>query len=545
MSYVSSKERVICNDKKNEELIYYKLKSKTDVLLNNMVIDYISVKDNVVNNHQNLVKNLDINNPVTKNTDPFLNVLIYDDNKKLLNANSNHEYPHLHSLLINYEALNTTKISVPIYEEKLQSFIGYVISKITFEQKEYIVATPFKYGSYTHLLNPILEMMQNNSSIVSLDIFVTCHDNHRYDIFKSAGSFKNSYETLLKNGEKFSSLTHKNEDKKTLMFSVNNGRLGEAISITSTILLDKSGFKSSLYSLYIDLIISLSVGFIFIIASWIFINKLILNPIKTMQKAVINQELVSSKNLLERKDELALLAGNINNSCQLMKQRILENEQMLLMQDIFVKDSIHEIRTPLSIITLNNDLRDRLYGSDKHSKQINAAIKSLNLVYDDLSFSIEQERNHFEATNINLAILLKERVEYFKTIAEVSHKEIKLLKECDIELFISGKELYRFVDNNLSNAIKYAYPNSQIHIDLKCLDNNIAKLSFITHSPEIKDKEKIFERYVRENNVKGGHGLGLNIIKKISQKYGIKIEITYVEEKNHFTYYIPNTKVQK
>ena len=44
---------------------------------------------------------------------------------------------------------------------------------------------------------------------------------------------------------------------------------------------------------------------------------------------------------------------------------ILRNkEQLLSYKDKFIEHSMHEIKTPLSIIKLNNDLRNKLIGED-------------------------------------------------------------------------------------------------------------------------------------------------------------------------------------
>ena len=53
----------------------------------------------------------------------------------------------------------------------------------------------------------------------------------------------------------------------------------------------------------------------------------------------------------------------------------------------------------------------------------------------------------------------------------------------------------------------------------------------------IKNHNKIFSKYYRENDVVGGYGLGLNIVKNIAKKYNIKFYVQ-IDEKNRniFTY---------
>ena len=85
-------------------------------------------------------------------------------------------------------------------------------------------------------------------------------------------------------------------------------------------------------------------------------------------------------------------------------------------------------------------------------------------------------------------------------------------------------ELYRIIDNNLSNAIKYSKDSSNITISLQKEQNSI-KLGFKDEGVGIKDSSKIFERYFRGDKITGGFGIGLSIVKNICEKNGIKIEV--------------------
>ena len=94
----------------------------------------------------------------------------------------------------------------------------------------------------------------------------------------------------------------------------------------------------------------------------------------------------------------------------------------------------------------------------------------------------------------------------------------------DIHITFNELELYRIIDNNISNAIKYSKDSSNIEIFLH-KENNKIKLMFKDEGIGIKDKSKIFERYYRGDKITGGFGIGLSIVKNICVKNKIEIKV--------------------
>ena len=107
--------------------------------------------------------------------------------------------------------------------------------------------------------------------------------------------------------------------------------------------------------------------------------------------------------------------------------------------------------------------------------------------------------------------------------------------EEEIKLYFSDIELQRIVDNNLSNAIKYANKNSDIKVILKKIKNR-AVLEFITFSKQIEDTDRIFEPFHQEEETQGGFGLGLEIVHSICKKEQVEIEVTSGDAQTIFSY---------
>ena len=193
--------------------------------------------------------------------------------------------------------------------------------------------------------------------------------------------------------------------------------------------------------------------------------------------------------------------------------------------DLFIKDSMHEINTPLSVINLNIDLFSSINGDNKYLARMKAATKSLSTIYNDMDFLIKQNKLVYEKELINLYDFLQERIVYFELICEVKEISLNLnITDKNLHIFFNPIKLQRVVDNTLSNAIKFSYRNNDININIENIGKDII-LSFEDFGQGIEDVEKITQRYYRENKEKNGFGIGMNIVKSIINEDNVQLNI--------------------
>ena len=197
---------------------------------------------------------------------------------------------------------------------------------------------------------------------------------------------------------------------------------------------------------------------------------------------------------------------------------------------------MHELKTPIGVARINIDMLSMRLRNDKNILRVKSALKNMTIIYEDLEYYMQQHEVKELKTNINLSSFLEKRVEFFNDLAVarniVFHKNI----EANIEIVFNEIEAYRIVDNNLSNAIKYSKNDSNIYVSLIKDDKNI-RLVFKDEGVGIKDTSTVFKRYYRGDNITGGFGIGLSIVKNICDKNGIKIELDSKENQGStFTY---------
>jgi two-component system OmpR family sensor kinase len=213
----------------------------------------------------------------------------------------------------------------------------------------------------------------------------------------------------------------------------------------------------------------------------------------------------------------------------LVKLFLRPMRESLELLDNFIKDTTHELNTPIAAIIANIETIDKEKLESKITKKIrrvDIAARTISNIYNDLTYLVLHNDIATNNEDINVSQFLCERVDYFHIGME--QKKISFTRTVDEEVIVNidKNKLGRLIDNLLSNAIKYNKIKGSIHIDLskECL--------CVTDTGIGIPKEKlncIFERYIRANDSIGGFGIGLNIVTMIASEYGIKIEINSEE----------------
>jgi len=196
-------------------------------------------------------------------------------------------------------------------------------------------------------------------------------------------------------------------------------------------------------------------------------------------------------------------------------------------QDQFLKNAIHEIHTPLAVIITNIDLL-RMEGIENESlSAIEAGARIIQNSYEDMTYLMKRDRIPDQKVVIDLVSYIAERKQYFTCIAEVNELTLSMRTgQPNLpSIMFSELKLARLVDNTLSNAIKYSYRPGEIAITVGMRNDDIY-FEIRNHGPLIHDKKKIFERFHRESETKGGYGLGLSIVAQICREEEVEIEIS-------------------
>jgi signal transduction histidine kinase len=184
---------------------------------------------------------------------------------------------------------------------------------------------------------------------------------------------------------------------------------------------------------------------------------------------------------------------------------------------------------------MNIDLYNLKHDKNIYLTKIEAAVKVLQNIYGDLGFIVKQDRVEYKKEMINLSEYVEQRIDYFSDVAFGNELEIQSKIERNLFISFSEFELQRLCDNNISNAIKYSYAKQKIQIRLYQKENEIF-FEVENIGDKIEHIKRLFDRYYREDEARGGFGLGLNIVKEICDKNGVKIEVDSTTQRTIFRY---------
>lgn len=496
------------NHIKNQEIVFYKIQKKTSDLLTKLLFRYSQEKEFLLNKHKEVLtylenKSYDINldeiyEKINKNS-PNKPYNIYITDEKLIIKNTTYladldfDLSFAKEVFEEHKNKKTIGTSLPIFEIYSSKFFSYTDSYLNNTKR--ILQVSFTYEELNKDLKELENLINQELDIKTSNAFIVYDDGFVGDfIFKISESEKQTLEEIKDRINKGKKLSKELDENKYITDSfINNSDLKKyKISYLSE--------KSPIF-----------------------------NEAKIIYSIIFDEK--EYKNKIYQLNFIMILISIIGVITIYTIFKIRYKEKLLNYKDKFIEHSVHEIKTPLSIISLNIQLRNKNFGIDKYSKKIEGALKTLENSYEDMTFLHTKEKIDYRIEKINISRILENRIKYFETIAQTQNRILELKIYNDLFFNISTIELHRLIDNNLSNAIKYSNIGSSIQIILK--DD---LLEFHSIGENIKDVKNIFEKYSRQNNSVGGHGLGLSIVNDICKKYNIKIEVTSKNNLNIFSY---------
>lgn len=382
----------------------------------------------------------------------------------------------------------------------LMLLIGYQIDKINTQRVEALVVQKYLQDAkkvFFWIATESSDRLEKKLNTLNLSLL--------------DANIESNMQTLLIQPHSFGELNIlKTEDGKFLLF---------IRYIDDTLLLSDNKLQNSLQNQWLlNLLVALD---IFLLLVMFFIILKILSPLKhiiSKMQDFAKGDYKSRVNV-KGKDEISEVATTYNMMAQKLEDFIISKEE-------FLRDVAHELRTPIAKGLFAVEALDSSKSKDIIHKSF-TELERLSSEFLEIEKLHNMESLQIESFKVETLILQS----LSKLICEDESK-ISIDIRNDFTILADLNYLSLALKNLIDNAIKYSsqYPivitvdNEQIAVKNRAKELN-------------KDISYYLQAFTREENLSEseGHGLGLNIVKKVLDKHHLELNYKYIDGWHVFT----------
>jgi signal transduction histidine kinase len=204
----------------------------------------------------------------------------------------------------------------------------------------------------------------------------------------------------------------------------------------------------------------------------------------------------------------------------------LSTRKAILTQTDMMNRVVHDLKNPNTTISLSAELIKKKADdpaivnnfAERIKKSANNVLNSLNNLLD-LS-QIENSSFRLSLQEVDVLALLNQSKRNFELIAAQKQQEIAINCNCSSIVLADSARLMEAFDNLLSNALKYAHPNTAVNINVT-IEAQHLQVEFKDQGQGLTaaDMEKLFTKFARLSAIPTGrehsNGLGLSIVKML------------------------------
>jgi signal transduction histidine kinase len=201
--------------------------------------------------------------------------------------------------------------------------------------------------------------------------------------------------------------------------------------------------------------------------------------------------------------------------------------QLLRSQEEFVADASHQLRTPLTALSLRleNLARDVAPPGEAELAAALAEVERLAGLVDALLALAQADAGAVPAGQIELAQLVRERVDAWSALAE--ERGVRLARRADggATARTAEERVRQVLDNLLENAIEVSPPGRTVTVAIHETPGWV-ELRVVDEGPGMtaEERRRAFDRFWRGRRGEGS-GLGLAIVRRLVEADGGTVEL--------------------
>ncbi len=290
------------------------------------------------------------------------------------------------------------------------------------------------------------------------------------------------------------------------------------------------GLLSSLFLVVFFLLVS------FLLVNWI-LSKWIWKPFYNTL-SILNRYELRNNEILALTHSSTKEFNELNDALLKMTDQIYTD---YIRQKEFTENASHEIQTPLAVIKSKIELlmQSENMGEDEmlQLQTIETAANKLSTLNKALLLLVKIENHQFkEGIELSLKAHIENILTQYNWVLTDKNIKINTAFENDLVLRINPELGDILIGNLLQNAIRHNFKNGSIEVKVTNHTLTIANTG-----DELKIKpEELFERFKKDTAKTESLGIGLAIVKSITDIYAIDISYYYKENKHVFELVFPS-----
>lgn len=234
--------------------------------------------------------------------------------------------------------------------------------------------------------------------------------------------------------------------------------------------------------------------------------------------------------IMEEKDEIGELSRELNALYEKLRESFRELEQKNLAlkeenerQEVFMRASSHQLKTPIAAALLLVDGMIQEVGKYKDSRQYLPEVKkqllSMGKMVEDILY-LNHAAENMEAEQIDLEVLLGEIVSAYHV--QIEDKKLQIVMEGTGMVYKDRELLKKILDNLISNAVSYTPEGERIVIKIE------SDVLFVINEGVTIDEKLlpvICDPFVSSDSGQKGKGLGLYVANYYCKLTGCRLKI--------------------
>ncbi|MCI1006630.1 ATP-binding protein [Herbaspirillum sp. C7C8] len=211
-------------------------------------------------------------------------------------------------------------------------------------------------------------------------------------------------------------------------------------------------------------------------------------------------------------------------------------EQSMASQRRFVADAAHELRSPMTAISLQAERLAQADMPEQARQRLHALRDGIdrgrNLLNQLLDLAKAQSSVSVVDTPVSVQSVYRRVLEELMPLAESKQIDIGVDGQRDAHLMVSELDLFSLLRNLVDNAVRYTPNGGKVDLSIEFDDKNVA-LIVEDSGPGIPviERARIFEAFHRLlGSDQVGSGLGLSIVKAIADRLGASITLGFSDE---------------